>query len=459
MTKNLRVLIYSNPLVVDKISKRFIYWRDSGFIFTKNLIKRFPSDSRFYWLVPDKLKEMDYKWFLSANENIELIPYPYSTSIHQNRYEFYGDVLRKSFPYTKDVDVIINNQPEVSAGLWNWAYNQRRDLPILMSFFHWIDCDESRKFAKTLGGYFWRQYEGSILSDAIYLHGEYAKSLFKKEVKHRGVDDSDINYKFFFPPPTKFGNEPIDLPDKKIILFNHRLNNTTNWRGVVDRLKDLFTSRQDFVLWITDENRNLSAIKELKELPFVIIREIPDKSYGFLINNCHFSVCNHKGYSTWNMAILDAMENGAFTIVPKDDVYISMFRNIESKWGIFHNRDDLLDMMNNLLDMPIEKIKDKWRREKKYIQPIYNHLDGVVLDIESFIRKRIDSRKIPKKYGKVKDMILKSDGVSKRDWVNEFWSFHANSNFQIIRWMMLNNGIFDDTSKSESVYFGEKLND
>ena len=39
---DLRVLVWSNPLVVDKIAKTFHYWKDSGFIFTKHLIKSLP---------------------------------------------------------------------------------------------------------------------------------------------------------------------------------------------------------------------------------------------------------------------------------------------------------------------------------------------------------------------------------------------------------------------------------
>ena len=133
----MRVLVYSNPLVVDKISKKFIYWKDSGFLSSKHLINKFSDTFRFYWLVPDKIKE--YDWFLEANKNIEIIPYPYSTSIHQNRYEFYGNVLRKNFPYTKDVDIIINNQPEVAMNLRVWAENQRRDQRRIYNFYHWLE--------------------------------------------------------------------------------------------------------------------------------------------------------------------------------------------------------------------------------------------------------------------------------------------------------------------------------
>ena len=46
------------------------------------------------------------------------------------------------------------------------------------------------------------------------------------------------------------------------------------------------------------------------------------------------------------------------------------------------------------------------------------------------------------------------DTVEKKEWVNKFWSFHANSNFQIIRWKMLaEESIKDDTSKEYTTYY------
>jgi glycosyltransferase involved in cell wall biosynthesis len=444
---NLRVLIYSNPLVVDKISKRFLFWKDSGFIFTKNLVMSLPSDFRFYWLVPNKLTKDDREWFLSANENIELIDYPYSTSIHQNRYEFYGNVLRDSFPYTKDIDIIINNQPEVGANLRVWAYNQRRDVPIIYSFYHWIDCAPSRKFAQGLGGYFWRQYDGALNSDAVYFHKGYAKNLWYTELEYRGVILNGVDVREFTPPPTKFGNDPIELPQgKKVILFNHRLNGTTNWKTVVDVCSKTYEQRQDFVLWMTDENGNMKN-SSMGSLPFVISKHVPPEQYGFLIKNSHFSVCNHKGYSTWNMAVLDAICNGTFTIVPSDPVYLQMFGETDI---LFHDYDNLEKTIISLLDTDINDLRYRNSRVSEYVE---KHLLLPNHEIENKFYEDISSRVLstPRKYEKVVDLI-KDGGTYKKDWVNGLWSFHTNSNFQKIRWKLLLDGVVDDVSQSETFY-------
>lgn len=449
---DLRILVYSNPLVVNKISKKFLYWRDSGFIFSKNLISSFPESYRIYWVIPDDIK--DTGWFLDANRNIELINYPYSTSIHQNRYEFYGKIFRDCFPYTKDVDVIISNQPEVSANLRVWAYNQRRDLPIIYSFFHWIDCEDSRQFAQQLGGYFWREYDGALHSDAVYLHRGHGEELFRIEMQRLGLETKNINIRPYTPPYTKFGSVPMDLPDKKIIMFNHRLNNTTNWKDVLDICTKLHEKRDDFVLWFTDEGRNLKELSALDDYPFLIVKEIPDENYGYVLSKSHISICNHRGYSTWNMAVLDAVMNGCFTLVPYDSVYPDMFGGVGVDIGMYHNFDDLGNRVNMLLSTAQWELESRLIEVQKWVErrlliPLSSIKDDFVRDIKSRVRKK------PKKYDDVKTMILEQSETHKKEWVNKFWSFHVNSNFQLIRWNLLSDGIHDDTSESETLYRGK----
>lgn len=454
MMEGLRGLIYMNPLIVDKISKRFHYWKDSGFIFTKNLIKDFPINTKFYWLIPEKIyNEKDFKWFCEFNSNIEFIPYPYSSNIHQNRYEFYGNIIRKYFPYTIDIDFIINNQPEVSANLKTWSINQRRDKPIIVSFYHWIDCEKSREFSKELGGYFLRQYEGAEHSDLNMFHNEYAFTLFKGEAERIFKKPLIENVKFFNSPPTKFGNEPIDLPDKKIILFNHRLNNSTNWKFILNELAELYKERQDFILWFTDENEIRNKIDPLK-YPFTHFQSLKDENYGYLISKAHFSVCTHKIYSTWNLAVFDAIENGCFTLIPdtSGDIYEYLFKKFRG-WGIFHNFKNLKEKINSLLNTNVDELKtlnELIKNELPYFKD-----KSVGNDVYQLIIEKIKGR-IPleiKKYNDVKSYIQEKGEVSKYDWVNHFWSFHVNSNFQKIRWKLLSEGIKDNLKEIKTHYY------
>ena len=438
---NLRVLVFSNPLVVDKISKKFLYYKDSGFIFTKNLLKSLPSNWRFDWIIPDKIKDVD--WFLSANKNITTIPYPYSTSIHQNRYEFYGNILKREYPYTKDIDIVINNQPEVSANIWTWLYNQRRDLPIIFSYYHWIDCERSRKFSSALGGYFWRQYDGFLKSTFNLFHSEYAFELFRNEVKNNlkeEVDSSKVIY--FNPPPSIFGNEEITLPEKKIILFNHRLNNSTNWRMFFNVAESLYKKRKDFCIWITDTK---ISDYDLIDKPYIKFKTVKDESYGYLISKSMFSVCTHLDYSTWNMAVLDSILNGCPVILPSTDG--DFYKSFFGEGNFYHNFSDLEKIIDSILDNPemLQEILMKQQRIISKIKPLDNIIENVL--------KEISITKDIKKYEDVYNYIKQKGQCYKKDFVNHFWSFHVNSNFLPIRWkLLMEEDIVDNNLNSETLY-------
>ena len=140
---NIRGLIYMNPLVFNKVTKKFLGEKDSGLLYTKQLINSLPTNWRFTVLVPKGITND----FFGNTHIVDCIEYDYSTSIHQNRYHFNRNILAKTFPFTKDVDIVINNQPEVAANLKVFFKVQRRELPIMINIFHWIDCKESAKVA------------------------------------------------------------------------------------------------------------------------------------------------------------------------------------------------------------------------------------------------------------------------------------------------------------------------
>lgn len=448
---NLRVLIYSNPLVVDKISKSFLYWKDSGFIFTKDLVSKLPKGWKFYWLVPEKLSNEE--WFIESNKNVSLISYPYSTSIHQNRYEFYGNILKENFPYTKDIDVVINNQPEVGGNLKVYFENQRRENPVLLNFFHWIDCHESRNFGRELGGYFWRQYEGAINASFNYFHNGYAYSLFDNMIEENVKDPRYIIRDYFHPPSTNFGDSPFPLPNKKIILFNHRLNNTTNWKFFLESVRELRKRREDFVVWFTDDSDKAKS-KAFQE-DWIINKSVSFEEYGYLLKNSHFSVCTHKGYSTWNMAVLDSLNAECFTLVPSTEIlYEYMFLEYDKTMYHDNTKENLVSIMEHNLKETSSRLKEKTLKIKRAFDDYFNDTSMIVYnDILNSIENRVANFKKPAGYDKVLDFVTKGKDITKKDFVNKFWSFHVNSNFQKIRWkMMVEDKIEDDVEKEYPTY-------
>lgn len=422
---NIRVLIYMNPLVFNKISKKFLAEKDSGILYTKQLIESLPTNWRFTVLVPKGVTAD----FFGNTHIVECIEYDYSTSIHQNRYHFNRNILSKSFPFTKDVDVVINNQPEVTANLRVFFKIQRREYPLIINLFHWIDCKESSKFASDLSGFIFRQVEGFNEADINLFHNEYALRLFRESAQENGLPIGGLQSGFFHPQPTKFGKKPIKLPDKKIILFNHRLNNTTGWKEVIKICEKIRKERDDFVLWITDENKDEVSFDI--ENDWIITQSIPFESYGYLLENSHFSVCNVKGYATWNMSMLDSLHYETPVLAQNTPLMEQLGADIT---------DDLESSMREYIESP-KKLTgwDTMKTTKDFDYPTW---------IYETILYRIEGKN-PKKYDQVSEYI---NNTSKRDFVNHFWQFHANSNFQKIRWKLLSDGFVDDTNNSDTVY-------
>jgi len=432
---NLRVLIYMNPLVVDKVAKTFLYEKDSGFLYMRQLINKLPPNWKYYILVPKGVK----REFFSKIHNIKLVRYDYSTSIHQNRYHFNRNILADLFPYGTDIDVIINNQPEVTANLYAFFQNQRREKPIIINYYHWIDCPESATYGDELSGYIWRQIDGALNGTISMFHGEYAKRLFDKSIESKIGKNLDYRYGFFYPEATKFGDEPMELPKEKIILFNHRLNNSTGWKEVVEKCAQMHQAGYEFKLWLTDD-QNLKEKEYLLQFQFIINKKVPFENYGYLMKNSCFSICNTQGYATWNMAVMDCVLNGCLPIIPDNELYHYMFgrdgvywRDLEQSIIIYLSAPEGL---NTALLSEIDLSKDSF-------------------NLEGFILEEIGSRvfdKDPAKYEEVKQYIIDNGRVKKSAFVNEYWDFHANSNFQLIRWKLLMEGIIDDTGSHETIY-------
>ncbi len=422
---NLRVLIYMNPLTVDKISKKFLWEKDSGFLYTRQLIYSLPVDYHYTILVP---KGFDNKFFHNKYRHIDCVEYDYSTSIHQNRYHFNRNILAKALPYGVDIDVVLNMQPEVAASLRVFFENQRREKPIIINYFHWIDCKASRNAGEK---FISRQVEGYNAADLNLFHSDDAFKLFLESAEESKLKDSILYgtsiYNIFHPLPTTYGMKPIPLPDKKIILFNHRINNSTGYHEVLDAAFRL--DRNDFVIWLTDE----SNLKEyyLKEHSNVIMKTVPFESYGYLLCKSHFSVCNLKGYATWNMAVLDSINAGTSVL--------SNTTKLMARLGAIQCTDWVL-ALNRLLDQ--EKIRPSRFIEYDFTLEKY---------ITNEIRERVKGKE-PKKYKNVVSYISGRAITEKRDFVNEFWSFHANSNFQLIRWKLLSEGVHDDTNLRLTTY-------
>jgi hypothetical protein len=188
-----------------------------------------------------------------------------------------------------------------------------------------------------------------------------------------------------------------------------------------------------------------------KKYPFVHIEQLPFENYGYLMERSHFSVCNHKGYSTWNMAALDAIYNGCYTLIPEREVYLDMFKEYEYASAFFHkNTEDLKNKIVLLLDK--NKIDTSTISSSPKLKNLFAPDDSIFdTKIIESIKSKIGN--VPAKYDKVLDLIDKRKNITKKELINSLWSFHCNSNFQRMRWRLLfNDNMKDNTKDKDTIY-------
>jgi len=175
-------------------------------------------------------------------DNVTLVPFPYAQSVLFNRGFFHGRHLVKHTDWrAKDFDFVFNHQPELLYNVYNALLTGRYGMSVeSFNFFHWVDCAKSRP----TGGYpvgFFRQLEAIDLSYRSYFHCpvslDYMKSNWDKN-KHtsKGVDEEVMKEKInYFPLGVGDlpDQEPFPLPYKKILVFNHRWNNTTGIKKLI----------------------------------------------------------------------------------------------------------------------------------------------------------------------------------------------------------------------------------
>ena len=140
------------------------------------------------------------------------------------------------------------------------------------------------------------------------------------------------------------------------------------------------------------------------------------------------------------MAVIDSILNGCLPIIPDTALYRKM---LGAKGCYWHDlKQSIMTYLNNPKELNVE-----------LLEKIKLPCDD--FNLETFILTEIQSRiqdKTPAKYDEVTEYIRSHFNAKKKDYVNKFWGFHANSNFQIIRWKLLNEGYIDNTYRHETSY-------
>jgi hypothetical protein len=279
-----------------------------------------------------------------------------------------------------------------------------------------------------------RQLESMHILDANFVHSplsiEYLKSNFKE------FDPSHLISKIYLMPVTsKIDVEPtpFELPNKKILLFNHRWAESSGIKKMVEYVNQLDDS---YVVWITDENCDVKNDK-------FIVRNLTYSDYAYLVENCYASLCFIDGYSTWNLAIQDAL------LKKKPSLFLEhpTMRNVvgENYNGGFKNFEQFKYILeiNNADDFENANL-------------IYEHDLIFELQLKTAIQDFWKDTNKPPKDAELWIKLINEGITDKKSIctkVNDKVRLNGTAHF--IRRHLLNNGVSDNIMKPYTEYFIE----
>jgi hypothetical protein len=281
--------------------------------------------------------------FFYEKKNITIIPMSYPQSVTLNRTQFdYKPLVKQLDVKGHDFDFIFCHQPELLNTVISSFISERIGTKISsFNFFHWVDCNKSRLSSDAPEGYF-RQLEAIHLSSKSFVHNkvtiDYLNSNFSKKSKSiiDSVDQERLKDKISFMPLSsdvssqKSEFQKMKLPkNKKILVFNHRWNVTTNPEMMMEYTRSLSS---DYIIWVTDENsmkplagrsihdyldnKTKSNVIETENGPTYVVKKCETlEEYRYLMKECFAEICFVNGYATWNMASQDSVFLGRPALV------------------------------------------------------------------------------------------------------------------------------------------------
>ena len=393
---------------------------DSNFKVVEKTIKFLPM-CHHYLVVPSVHTIKDIR------ENVTLLTYPYPKNAVSNRATFDFRSFRKILSMKKmDIDFVFIHQPELMFNVMMALSDERYgEIVNKFLFFHWIDCPQSRGSAAIPHSYM--QQLGAINQcNSVFFHtkksSEYFKNNYRKDsATTLNLDIIESKSSYFplasdeFPKPRAF-----NLPNKKIIVFNHRWNKSTGWKRMVEYTEDL---GNEYLVWCTDPRAPTEYVA--KQLPF--------DEYGYLLKNSLCSVCFVDSYATWNLSVQDGLKFDRPVLCYKHPIMTEILG--ENYPFFFKTKAEFLD----LLDI----VSDYEYKDFKWDTPNYDSIfrNNLISKMEDCIRTDLKSPKDALKW-----MYCILNGYEfKQDITNQVQrNMGLNSVWQYIRRYLLVNGVQDD---------------
>lgn len=416
-------------------SNKFIHGSDSNYRVYNMIVDWLPM-CHHITLVPQ------HNSINESRTNVSLIKHPYPHSVLYNRGFFDSKAFLKEIDFTKiDFDYIFCHQPEILYNVMNAFQTGRYGTSVSkFIFFHWVDSPKSRPTTDYPEGFF-RQLEGINLSTKSFFHCEmgleYLKSNWKKK-EHAvlGINDNYMTKKISYMPLglkswQNTPSEPIQLPkNKKILVFNHRWNNSTGMSKLIEYTKDL--DRNEWLVWITD--KDAKAPKAGSPAPdWMKVQYLNSKGqYKYLLENCFATLCFVDDYMTWNLSVQDGIDLNVLSLT---------YEHPTMKYILGDNYPEYFKNKNEF----IEKLKYHSKNKLKLKWKLPNH-DSVFK--ANLINDMIENiPKITREPGSGREWLfhmMNDINYKKHLLYNTHQNLFLSNSWERIRLWVLENGGYDD---------------
>ena len=418
----------------------------------------FLPDCHHFILVPE-LNEIggDY-----IRKNVTWVPFPYPISVLANRGYFEYSALASFFDWRRyDIDFIFLHQPELFYNIMSGMLSRRYGTSIdTFLFFHWIDSPKSKP-SETYTDGFWRQIEAIDLSAKTFIHSDvsinYLKDNWKRSRIAGEIIDTEIKKKITYMPlsPDPFPpSKPISLPKKKILVFNHRWNNSTGIKRLIEYTKDL--SRDEYLIWVTDKNALHPTAGEAAP-NWMRVESLPSRGeYRYLIENCFATLTFVDDYATWNLSVQDGIELGARSLVYEHPIMKYVLGDNYTQY--FKTKSDFL----SLLEMSPDK--NKWKLPSPSHEEVFKN--NLLSSMTECIKNYEDARKKePHSLGDDREYsdggqrlygrewlqhIINGNGYKRNILYNTHRDLHLSNSWEHLRRWVIMMGAVDDPFDSDT---------
>jgi hypothetical protein len=234
--------------------------------------------------------------------------------------------------------------------------------------------------------------------------------------------------------------EPFPLPDKKILVFNHRWNATTGIKKLIKYTEDL--DRDEWLVWITDSDAKKP--KAGKPAPsWMKVQNLPSGGqYRYLLDNCHATICFVDDYMTWNLSAQDAIKINKPSLIYK---HPTMKYVVGDDYPLYF--DDKQSFVDSLKNVP--ETMD-WELPNHDLQ----FKNNLLTDLENACKgKKKRIMREPTNGVEWLYHILQDNGYKKNLLYNSHPNLYLSNTWEKIRLWCLEKGALDDPTSEYTKLF------